>query len=179
MAGHFVKLNIGSSTSIRGQYGTKEWVNIDIVHPGTSISSQNYVLSSALNLSFKDNSFNEVRAIHCLEHIPRKQHELFYKEVYRVLQPNGIVFIEVPNFIEICKLIVKATESKNPEVLRIWTTSVYGKNRHAGDKHYWGFSKDLLKTDLEKNGFKVEFPTEMISEHHKQEPVLLARGIKV
>lgn len=173
-----MKLNIGSSTSIRGQYSSKEWVNIDIVSPGAPIASGNYIRSSALQLCFKPEIFEEVRAIHCLEHIPRKQHPEFYSEVYRVLKPNGVAFIEVPNFIEICKLIVSSAESKNPEVLRIWTTSVYGKNRHAGDKHYWGFSKKVLESDLKSYGFRVEFPTEMISQHWKQEPVILVRAIK-
>jgi len=174
-----MKLNIGSSTGIKGQYLSKEWVNIDLVSPGDPISSNNYVLCNALNLCFKSETFEEVRAIHCLEHIPRNQHEEFYKEMVRVLKPNGIVHIEVPNFIKICELITDSYKKQNMEQVRIWTLSVYGKNRHGGDKHYWGFSEELLRSDLEKIGLKVDFPTEMISNHWKKEPVILVRGVKI
>lgn len=173
-----MKLNIGSSTSIKGKYSSKDWVNIDIVAPGDPLKLNNYIRCSALDLCFKENTFEEVRAIHCLEHIPRKDHELFYKEIYRVLKPGGVVFIEVPNFIKICALIVDCYREENWEQMRIWTTSVYGKNRHAGDKHYWGFSEEILTKDLEKQGFEVEPQSEMISEHWKQEPVLLIKAYR-
>ncbi len=173
------KLNIGSSTKIKGWYQNPEWINIDLVKPDKKPKGK-YVMADALNLPFSDNTFSEIRAIHCLEHIPRKEHKKFYEEMFRVLKRGGVLWIEVPDFIKICGYLANSYITGNMEQTRIWTLSVYGKNRHKGDSHHWGFSEQLLLDDLNEYNFNVQIEKEkMISSHFLQEPIILVRAEKL
>lgn len=175
-------LNIGSSSTIRGEYKKPEWVNIDLVKPYERPKSNKYVVASSLGLPFRDNSFDEIRAIHCLEHIERKEHNKFYEEAFRVLKKDSSLFIEVPNFVEICNILSLLFQNKEDkdrkEKIRITTLSIYGKGRHIGDQHRWGFSKELLVEDLENYFPKVSIEEEMISNHYLYEPVILVKATK-
>jgi len=176
-----MKLNIGSSSSIRGIYKAREWINIDLVRPDKD-KRFNYVVGSALELPFRNDSLDEIRMIHCLEHIKRSDHELFYKEAHRVLKPGADVFIEVPDLAGLCNAFLSIYNNKDDskliEKLRICTLSFYGKGRHYGDFHHWGFTKEQLSADLANNGFLVNIEKEMISNHFQYEPIILARGRK-
>jgi len=49
-------------------------------------------------LPFNDNTFDEIRAHHCLEHIPAGEDLIFVmSELCRVLKPGGILDISVPH----------------------------------------------------------------------------------
>jgi len=171
-----MKLNIGCGGKKRSIYKRKEWINVDLVHGD--------VRANACELPFKNNLFSEIHAIHVLEHIPRKFHDSFHKEMHRVLAPDGVYFVEIPDFVTICNYIstIYATEDitkpKVREQLRIWTLSIYGKNRHVGDIHQWGFYPSLLKEDLERNGFIAEESKDYISGHYRMEPVILMKAEK-
>ncbi|MCD6493908.1 MAG: class I SAM-dependent methyltransferase [Archaeoglobaceae archaeon] len=49
---------------------------------------------------FKDNEFDKVRAVHILEHIWDTVKAM--EEIYRILKPKGILYIEVPIFPNPC-----------------------------------------------------------------------------
>lgn len=176
-----MKLNIGSSTTIRGQYKNPEWVSIDLIKPTGRVRGR-YVAGSVVALPFKDETFDEIHMIHSLEHIPRKLHPDVYKELHRVLIQEGHVFIEVPDLIQCCKEIISIWE-KMPEdfseKIRLRTLSLYGKGRSPGDYHHWGFAPEVLEKDLRDHGFHPEFWLEHISNHFKYEPVILYRGTKI
>lgn len=175
-----MKLNIGSSNPEK-YFVKPEWVNIDISK--SFIGSKNFIVADGCKLPFRDNAFEELRAIHVLEHIDRNQHINFYKETYRTIKPGCSIFIEVPDFLAVCRQIDKLSNYnlKDIEVqerLRCWTLSIYGKGRWAGDAHRHGFYREQLQSDLEQVGFKVNFPEKMISNHYYCEPVILVRGVK-
>jgi hypothetical protein len=104
------------------------------------------------------------------------------------LKPEGFFYVEVPNLLEVCKKIAylgsksKTAAERDKERIRVWTLSLYGKNRHVGDSHNWGFMPYLLCDDLQRHSFKdVTQLTEiddMISEHYSMEAVILVRGSK-
>lgn len=54
-----------------------------------------WILMSADNLVFKDNTFDAVLMIEVLEHIPDDKKAI--KEAYRVLKPSGKLIITAPN----------------------------------------------------------------------------------
>ena len=167
-----MKLSVGCGAQANKPFDS-EWVKIDLISGN--------VRADARFLPFKDNSFEEIRAIHVLEHIPRCGHDSFYDEIYRVLKPDGLFYVEVPNLREVCRRLVNipAVSEANKEQLRIWTLSLYGKNRHLGDSHHWGFMPYLLREDLEGHSFiGVEEQTEMVSNHYLMEPVILFRCTK-
>lgn len=167
-----MKLNVGSSVP-RGRYKTDpDWVNFDLV----KLKRIN-VVGDMVHLPFRDNSFDEIHCIHVLEHLTREKQAPVIKELKRVSKPGCPVYIEVPDFEKVCKLFLEELEKGNLEQARIWTVSVYGKSERKGMAHHWGFTKQFLSKLLQSCGFTtVEFPTEMISNHYKQEPVILSKS---
>jgi predicted SAM-dependent methyltransferase len=81
-------LNIGCGTKFH-----KEWINIDMV------SDSPYVIQHNLlnGLPFEDEKFDVVYHSQVLEHFPKNKAFDFIKECYRVLKPNGIIRIVVPD----------------------------------------------------------------------------------
>lgn len=183
------KLNIGSSTP-KGVHRDKPWVNIDANLGFADYRGGNLVIGSGCSLPFKNECFDEVIAIHVLEHLPRDLHLPFLTEAARVLAPSGVLFIEVPNFLQICsnigdltRQLVKETDPQNiaiiKELIRRATLSIYGKGRQPFDFHHWGFSPWALRELGLKLNLKGSLETEMISNHYTQEPVLLMKYTKV
>lgn len=184
-----MKLNVGDK-DFDGIYNSKDWVTIDIAPRENPKFQENFILMSVLEMpdSWSD-SFEEVHMIHCLEHINRNHRQKVIKELYRVLEPGGEVYIEVPDFEGTINLLSQAFEAKNERLVHIWTTSIYGKQRFPGDQHCWGFTKTSLPALLHEANFSyVEYSQAgpgyfegkipMISHHYYQEPVLLVKGIK-
>jgi predicted SAM-dependent methyltransferase len=82
------KLNVGCGIKFH-----PEWVNVDMV----SYSPQVKVVDLTKGIPFPDNSFEVVYHSQVLEHIPKEKAADFIKECYRVLKPNGIMRIVVPD----------------------------------------------------------------------------------
>ena len=190
-----MKLNVGSSDT-GGRYRSPEWINIDIVKFGTT----NFEIGDPVKgLKYESDFFEEVHCIHVLEHIDRNDHNKFLKELHRVTKPDGVIYVEVPDFIRICSNIIELNkriaenwEGINAEVeerLRCETLSIYGKGRWEGDTHRWGFTAYSLWKTIEDSWFepKEMIPAgprnyyhkdKMVSSHYKQEPVILIKAIK-
>lgn len=82
------KLNLGC-----GEYPVEGYENIDI-KTGHSI----YPLEEA------DNSVDEIRASHVLEHFSHREIQKVFAEWCRALKPGGLIKIAVPDFDLICRL---------------------------------------------------------------------------
>jgi 2-polyprenyl-3-methyl-5-hydroxy-6-metoxy-1,4-benzoquinol methylase len=85
----------------------------------------------------ESNSFDVITMWHVLEHVPNL--EIQIKELKRLVKPNGIIIIAVPNF--------KSYDAK-----------YYGKFWAAFDVpiHFWHFSKTAIKLLFEKEDIKLE-----------------------
>ncbi len=180
-----MKLNVGDK-DFKGIYAEPEWLNIDI-EQGRSRS--NFIKMSVLEMPEDWNEkFETIHMIHCLEHINRNFRQQVIKELYRVLQPGGVAFVEVPNFEAIVKILARAFAQEDTRTIHLMTTSIYGKQRWPGDGHRWGYTHDSLATLFHEAGFseiKIYLGSPdgngngaMISQHYKQEPVLLVKGTK-
>lgn len=166
------KLNIGSSIP-KGIY-REGWINLDPY----KFKHVN-VLGSALQLPFKENSIDLIHCVHVLEHVTRDKNIIMLSEMARVLTPGGEAYVEVPDFENIIHNLSLAFEYEKTDMIHKWTTSIYGKNERSGMAHYWGFTFYLLKNKMIEAGFShVSRHHDMISEHYRQEPVLLVRGVK-
>lgn len=53
---------------------------------------------TALNLPYEDSLFDFVVCSEVIEHIPKKNEEIFFGEIYRVLRPGGTLFLTCPNY---------------------------------------------------------------------------------
>lgn len=169
-----MKLNIGSSEP-GGKY-KRGWINIDCEK---KYKKHGVIPASGTALPFKDQIFDTVHAVHVLEHIPRRVHPDFFSECYRVLKSSGKLIVEVPDFLSTCENVLDTYSRQEWEQLRCWTLSVYGKHRHKGDAHCWGFYHELLIRDFKQAGFQnvsLLGQDDYISTHYTQEPVLVVRG---
>lgn len=83
-----------------------EWTNVDFVSTNEGVISHNLTLG----IPFEDNSFDVVYHSHVLEHFPKNQAEIFISECYRVLKPNGIIRIAVPDLEQIARLYIQQLE---------------------------------------------------------------------
>lgn len=183
----FTKLNVGSRDEIKPE----PWLNIDL-EPLKPRS--NYIQMDVFAMPKEwDNQFEEVIAVHVLEHINRNLRQDFVNALYRVTKPGGVICIEVPDFLEVCRKLVKAFETGDKEAEHRWTTSIYGKQRSPGDQHCWGFNLWTLTGLCQNAGFITKdvipssvfdipgckySPKDLISSHYKQEPILLYKGFK-
>jgi predicted SAM-dependent methyltransferase len=81
-------LNIGCGTKFH-----KDWINIDIESDSPFVIPYNLLNG----LPFADEKFEVIYHSQVLEHFPKEKALDFIKECYRVLKPNGIIRIVVPD----------------------------------------------------------------------------------
>jgi ubiquinone/menaquinone biosynthesis C-methylase UbiE len=82
------KLNLGSGRDIRSGY-----VNVDLV----PLAGVDLVCDlQRLPWPFKDNSVDEVIAIHVIEHLPNTVRVM--EEIFRITRPGARITIEVPHY---------------------------------------------------------------------------------
>lgn len=97
-------LNLGCG----GKYHP-DWTNVDFV------SYDKNVIAHNLNegIPFKDNEFDVVYHSHVLEHFTKDKALLFLRECYRVLKPNGILRVAIPDLEQIARLYLQKLEEGN------------------------------------------------------------------
>lgn len=98
---------------------------------------------------FPDNFFSVVLLSHVLEHLVRPQ--AVFDEIRRVLSPEGIVVVEVPNM---SGLQVRLLRERWPG----W----------APEMHVWQFTPRSLRQTLERFGFRVTAVTAAANMHIAQ-----------
>ena len=81
-------LNLGC-----GRRFHQDWTNIDFNSTGPEIIAHNI----EKGIPFGDESFDAVYHSHLLEHFTKNSAPNFVRECYRVLKPNGIIRIVVPD----------------------------------------------------------------------------------
>jgi len=113
-----------------------EYTTADLSAPGVDVHTD------LTNLIFDDNSFDAIFCSHVLEHIPNDRAAM--SQMYRVLSPNGIAYIQVPyNRYE------KSDEDPNV------TDPVEREKRFGQFDHLRVYGVDL-KERLESVGFQVK-----------------------
>lgn len=183
---NYTKLNVGSRDEIKPD----PWLNIDI-EPMRS-GRANFIQMDVFDMPADwKGQFEEIQAVHVLEHINRNKRQDFVSSMYWAAKPGGHVYIEVPNFPAIVAKLHDAYNRDDQKAQHIWTTSIYGKQRSPGDGHCWGFDRSTLSALFQTAGFyQIDYTTAgpdetqlstsipMISSHWKQEPILLVRARK-
>lgn len=120
-----MKLNLGSGGEVEG------YVSIDRKQG-----------KEAYPLDYPDNSVNEVRASHILEHFNRGEVEKVLKDWVRVLKPGGCLKIAVPDFDWIID------NRKDPKIQGY----LFGGQIDENDFHRVAFDADLLERLLRSAG---------------------------
>jgi len=83
-----------------------EWTNVDFVSTGKSVIA--YDLTQGI--PFEDNTFDLVYHSHVVEHFSKISAISFIQECYRVLKPQGILRVVVPDLEQIARLYLTALE---------------------------------------------------------------------
>ena len=112
--------------------------------------------------SFADNSFDVVTMWHVLEHV--EDPKSYLEEVHRVLKPNGLLVLSVPNVNDlVMQLAYRATRRRKLKLFSVNDKEV----------HLYHFSAKTLRTYFDKTGFDclrlspdygiVQFPKKIIN----------------
>lgn len=82
----------------------KKILGIDIHYKAIKYAQKNYVAKNllfismnSLSMQFKNHIFDTVVTFDVIEHIEKKDHPKFFKEIIRVLKNRGTLFISTPN----------------------------------------------------------------------------------
>jgi len=113
------------------------------------------VQADVRQLPFKDNSIELIETYHTFEHIPRQEVASTLNGWYKVLKPNGILIIEIPDFNQNCRDYLDAIEREDWDEATMQLAYVYGGDTSASeDAHRWGYSLLSLAGFLYRAGFR-------------------------
>jgi len=139
-----MKLNLGCGLDKKQGY-----INIDIrkeVNPDLIWNLEN------IPYPFETNSVEEIIAKDVLEHFPFRKVENILKEWFRILKPQGKLYIQTPDLIAIAIKVILNNKYTWKDI-SYW---VYGGQDYNENFHKSGFTIPTLKKLLESIGFKIE-----------------------
>jgi len=143
------KVNVGCGYKIK-----QGWVNVDLFDDLADVKMD------ASNLTFEDESVDEILAEHILEHIMYEKTIATLDNWYRILKPGGTVTIAVPD------LDFLFDEYKKKSYFSDITRAIFGPQNNQGQIHYTGFNFQTLKECLELAGFENVVRIETDHPHH-------------
>jgi predicted SAM-dependent methyltransferase len=126
----------------------KLWTNIDFLSYDENILAHNLLKG----IPFADNAFDVVYHAHVLEHFTKVDGKCFLLECLRVLKPNGIIRIAVPDLENITREYLKNLElalqgnenaANNYEWIKLELYDQVVRNESGGDMAKYIFQKDI------------------------------------
>ncbi len=141
-----IKYNLGCGTEILEGY-----INCDINYfPGVDVVCPLWKLRTRDYKLVIDNSVDEIRASHVIEHVPPDMLDQTLQEWYRVLKQGGAVFIYCPNA---ALIFQDYLDKKIPmeEASRL----LFGEHDFSGNVHHTCFDQARLDALVENTGFEV------------------------
>lgn len=122
-------------------------INIDI----NSASNPDVVADVRRKLPYETNSVDEVIFYHTIEHIEKRYHQDIFRELNRILKPEGILNLSYPEFTE----IVENWKTNKYGKKDFWEMTIYGAQRSQSDFHVAIMHTPDVKLELIKAGFKI------------------------
>lgn len=138
-----MKLNLGC-----GSKKLEGYINIDLYRDDADMN-----IDLRHGLPYPDGSVEEIFASHIIEHFSRKEWPIVIQDWYRVLAIDGKIHLECP---EISKIAIDLLTGNDIElsIMKLYgAQEAFGDGR--GEYHKNGFTKELLRRDLEKVGLKI------------------------
>lgn len=142
-----IKLNIGC-----GPHRIEGYTGVDLL-PGPAVD----VVAPADKLPFKDEEVDEILAEHLIEHLTFYQFNRTMAEWYRVLKSGGLLTIECPDLLGLCKQFIEANEYGRYQTYKgQWPiiAHLFGHQR--------GKSEAEEMSQVHKNGFTEEHLAEIL-----------------
>jgi len=142
-----IKLNLACGLD----YG-KDYINVDLYPLENAIIDASFDVQK---IPYPDNSVDEIKVFHIIEHFHFLDINNILTEWYRVLKPGGRIWIETPDFLESCRSFVQGI----PEMpIEEWRVMMYGHFFAMpwipGQTHKFLFTEHQLNTNLTWAGFK-------------------------
>jgi len=129
-----------------------DYINVDFYAPEDAKCDVRFDVQK---LPYPDNSVDEIKAFHIIEHFHFFEIQEVLKEWYRVLKPGGRLYLETPDFLETCRSFV---EGSPVMPIEDWRVLLYGHFfAHAwvpGQTHKFLFTESQMRTNLGWAGFK-------------------------
>ncbi len=145
-----LKINLGSGKS--APYN-QDYLNVDVADTliGEKVIKPDLLCDMTL-LEFPDESFTEVKAWDCLDHIEYIQCLGMIRKIKAWLKPNGILDIHLPNLRSLAGVLAV----KDVHHALVWMYGTDGEeNYYPSNKIRWSYSKEAIINILEKNGFQI------------------------
>jgi glycosyltransferase involved in cell wall biosynthesis len=131
---------------------TEGFINVDFYAPD---DAQCDVRFDVMELPYPDNSVDEIKAFHIIEHFDFFEIQKVLKEWHRVLKPGGRLWMETPDFLESCRSFVEGNPAMNIEDWRVLLYNHFFAHAWIpGQTHKFLFTETQLRTNLEWAGFK-------------------------
>lgn len=125
-----IKLHLGC----QGKY-LEGYVNIDLPSESHPVEKEKVdVYADVRELVYKDESVDEVRSHHLLEHFSRQEALLLISRWHRWLKIGGMVHIETPDFEESAKKFLQSS---------IEDQFVFGRHIYGSHEAEWAYHKDF------------------------------------
>lgn len=137
-----IKLNLGC-----GDDYMEGWINVDAFNKNRVDADFDIT-----DIPYNDNTVDEIKAFHIIEHFPWTQANRNIREWHRVLKPGGRLWLETPDFAASCKEFAAASDQQ-----RLLLRGHFFA--HAGDapgqQHYFLYTEFELRHELVSTGFKI------------------------
>jgi predicted SAM-dependent methyltransferase len=142
--------NMSRKLHIGGQLKLPDWEVLNI-QPGPCVDH----IGDAKDLSqFGDETFDELYASHVVEHFDYNGPlQKAFKEWYRVLKPEGKLYISVPDMDVLCQLFRKRKELDLQSRFQIMRM-MFGGHIDPYDYHYVGLDFEILTAFLSEAKFR-------------------------
>lgn len=109
-----------------------------------------FVMSITSMPEFRDETFDEIRCHHVLEHVRFEEAEQAIQEFWRILKPGGQLDIETPDVLRVIDAWNR--DELDLQGLNQWLYGEHLPNHEPGDTHKTGWSKGSLWNLLAANG---------------------------
>lgn len=155
----------------------KGWINVDLYPFDASDSSRSGadidVEMDILELDCPDNSVDNILMVHVFEHFVRWDGIRLLEQCYRVLKPQGRLYIETPDLDKCIEIYLKGGSERHMQTpigsLNIGFTQLYGNQWDELDyeTHRYVWTQRELRYVAESIGWTVESLTNDAKFHVK------------
>lgn len=144
------RIHVGS-----GRHVLDGWVNVD-VQASPKAKRPPDVLGTADSIPLPDGCASEIMAIHLFEHVYLWDVPKVLAEWRRLLQPGGLLVLEMPDVVKCAKNLIRLIEGSDAKALE--SQAMHGLYGDAGMRdpymlHAWGWTPKTLKPVLAAAGF--------------------------
>jgi predicted SAM-dependent methyltransferase len=125
------------------------YINVDLYpKPDAKVDAQYDVT----RLPYENETVDEIRALHIIEHFDFNEGVEVLKEWRRVLKPGGKIILETPDFLESCRAFVNSTEEQRCNLYGHFFSQA---SLDPGQTHKFLYTESQLYTSLHWAGFSM------------------------